>query len=127
MLPWGALLGSVFRSMLGLGMATMSIYAFAAISGLFYPITALPGWLQVIGQVGPLYWIGRGLRSVFLPPEASALEIGGAWGIGLTVLILLAWSVIGLLLAPVFLRRMARKQSGSSVAAARDRALARGY
>ncbi len=127
MLPWGAVLGSVFRSMLGFGFAMMAIYALAVVSGLFFPITILPAWLQTIVQISPVYWIGRGLRAVFLPPEASALEVGGEWGLGLTVLILAVWTVAGLILAPVVLRRMARKQSGSIVTAARDRALARGY
>jgi hypothetical protein len=37
------------------------------------------------------------------------------------------WAVIGMMLAPVVLRRMARRQSGSAVAAARQRIMAKDY
>lgn len=127
MLPWGAILGSVFRSMIGLAWAMMAMYAVAALSGVFYPVTALPTALQWLAQATPLYWIGLAVRAVLLPAEAAAVEIGGEWRVGLTVVVLLAWALVGLLVAPVLLRRMARRQSGSTVAAARDRVLSRGY
>lgn len=127
MLPWGAVLGSVFRTMVGLGVAMLLIYGLAAIAGLFFPITALPTWLQWIGQATPIYWIGLGVRRALLPDSAAAVEIGGVWRTELVVLVLLGWAVVGLLLAPVLLRRMARRQSGSAVAAARERVMARGY
>jgi ABC-2 type transport system permease protein len=38
-----------------------------------------------------------------------------------------AWAVFGMLLAPILLRRMARRQSGSAVAVARQRILSAGY
>ena len=127
MLPWGAVLGSVFRTMMGLAWSMIGMYAVAAVSGIFYPVTALPGWLQWLAQATPLYWIGLAVRSVLLPDSAAAVEIGGEWRTGLALLVLLGWAVVGLLLAPVLLRRMARRQSGSTVAAARDRMLSKGY
>lgn len=127
MLPWGAVLGSIFKTMVGLGVAMMAINGVAALSGLFFPITALPGWLQWLGQVTPVYWIGLGVRAAILPDSAAAVEIGGVWRTELVVLVLLAWAVVGLVLASVLLRRMARRQSGSEVAAARERVMARGY
>ena len=71
-------------------------------------------------DAGP--WIGLGLRSGFLPGTAAALELGGSWRTGTTVLVLTAWAVAGLLAAPVVLRRMTRRQSGAQVAAARETA-----
>jgi ABC-2 type transport system permease protein len=62
------------------------------------------------------------MRSAFLPEAAAALEIGGSWRTLETVLVLGAWAVVGLAVAPAVLRRMARRQSGSQVAAARDEA-----
>ena len=41
----------------------------------------------------------------------------------MTVLVLGAWAVVGLLVTPRVLRRMARRQSGSQVQEARDAAL----
>ncbi|MGO0575805.1 ABC transporter permease [Ornithinimicrobium panacihumi] len=127
MMPWGAVLGSVFKTMMGLVWSMMAIYALAALSGLFFPLSAMPGWLQWLGQATPLYWIGHAFRAVLLPPEAAAAELGGEFRLGLALLILLAWAVVGLIVAPVLLRRMARRQSGSTVAAARDRVLSKGY
>lgn len=127
MLPWGAVLGSVFSNMVGLAMAMFAIYGLAAIAGLFFPITALPTWLQWVGQATPIYWIGLGVRRAVLPDSAAAVEIGGVWRTELVVLVLLGWAVVGLVLAWVTLRRMARRQSGSAVAAARERVMARGY
>ena len=37
------------------------------------------------------------------------------------------WAVVGLVLAPIVLRRMARRQTGSAIAAARDKVMSRGY
>ncbi|MFK5647745.1 ABC transporter permease [Ornithinimicrobium sp. LYQ121] len=127
MLPWGAVLGSLFRTAVGVGVAGLVVYAVAAVSGILYPLTALPGWLQVVGQATPQYWIGLGMRRALLDPSAASLEVGGTWRTELVVGVLLAWAVAGIVLAPVLLRRMARRQSGRAVAEARDRVLSRGY
>ncbi|QFG67330.1 ABC transporter permease [Ornithinimicrobium pratense] len=127
MLPWGAVLGSIFRTMIGMSVAMLVIYGVTAVSGFFFPVTMLPGWAQSLVQLTPIYWVGLGLRGAMLPESAAAVEIGGVWRSELTVLVLVGWAVLGLVLATVFLRRMARRQSGSTVAAARERVMARGY
>lgn len=127
MLPWGAVLGSLFRTMMGLAWTMMGIYLIAAVSGVFFPVTAMPTWLQWVAQLNPLYWIGLAFRAVLLPAEAAALEIGGDFRTGLTLAVLVGWAVVGFVLAPILLRRMARRQSGSTVAAARERVLNKGY
>jgi ABC-2 type transport system permease protein len=124
-LPAGAVLGSIFTSARSQGLLTLPILAVIAISGIFYPITVLPGWLQGLAQAFPIYWLGLGMRSALLPPEAVAVEIGGSWRHLETVAVLGTWAVAGLLIAPVVLRRMARRESGSSVADRRERALQR--
>ncbi|MDV6271302.1 hypothetical protein [Rhodococcus globerulus] len=98
-----------------------------AISGIFYPITASPGWLQAVGQSFPMYWLGLGMRSALLPEEAVAIEIGESWRHVETAAVLGAWAVVGLLIAPVVLRRMARHESGSNMAARREKALQRAF
>jgi ABC-2 type transport system permease protein len=70
-----------------------------------------------------MYWIGLGMRSAFLPEAAAALEIGGSWRTTETILVLTAWAVVGLALTPRIVRRMARRQSGSQVEAARQEAV----
>jgi ABC-2 type transport system permease protein len=124
-LPTGAVLGSIFTSTRSQGMLTLPVLAVIAISGIFYPITALPGWLQTVAQTFPIYWLGLGMRSALLPPSAVAVEIGHSWRHVETVAVLGAWAVASMLIAPVVLRRMARRESGSSIADRRDRALQR--
>ena len=124
-LPIGAVLGSLIPSARSAGLLTLASGALIAISGIFYPITHLPHWLQWIGQVFPFYWLGLGMRSALLPASLASVEIGHSWRHLATFGMLGAWAVIGLLLAPVVLRRMARRESGSSVAARREKAMLR--
>ena len=124
-LPAGAVLGSAITSVRGQGVLTLPILAVIAISGVFYPITALPGWLQGAAQAFPIYWLGLGMRSALLSPEAVTVEIGDSWRHAETVAVLGAWAVLGLLIAPVVLRRMARRESGSLLTGRRARVLQR--
>lgn len=124
-LPIGAVLGSVFTSARAQGLVQLPVLGLIAISGIFYPITALPGWVQWIAQLSPIYWMGLGMRSALLPAEAVAVELGDSWRHWETVAVLGVWAILGLLIAPVVLRRMARRESGSTVASRRERALQR--
>jgi ABC-2 type transport system permease protein len=124
-LPLGAVLGSLFPSARSAGLMTLLLGGLTAISGIFYPITHLPAFLQWIGQVFPMYWLGLGMRSALLPGAMAAVEIGHSWRHLATLGVLSAWAVAGLVLAPVVLRRMARRESGSNVAARREKAMQR--
>lgn len=119
-LPIGIVIGSLVPNVQRAGTwGMLPIMVLAGISGVFFPIQQLWGWVQVVAQVFPMYWLGLGMRSAFLPEAAAALEIGGSWRTLETVAVLGAWAVLGLLLAPKVLRRMARRTSGSQVEAAR--------
>ncbi|MFW6722657.1 ABC transporter permease [Streptomyces sp. MAR4 CNY-716] len=124
-LPAGAVLGSVFGDARAQGLIQLPVLALIGISGIFYPVTALPEWLQWTAQVFPLYWLGLGMRAAMLPDAAVAVEIGDSWRQAEAVGVLGAWAVLGLAVAPVVLRRTARRESGSKVAARRERALKR--
>ena len=60
-----------------------------------------------------------------LPGDLAAVEIGHSWRHLETLGVLGAWASVGLVLAPIVLRRMARRESGSAVDARRQRALQR--
>ncbi|TCO53647.1 ABC transporter permease [Actinocrispum wychmicini] len=124
-LPIGAILGAVFKNAQAMGFMSLVVFLLLAVSGVFYPITALPEWLQWIAQVFPLYWLGLGLRSALLPDSLSAVEIGESWRHLETVGVLGLWAVVGFVFAPMLLRRMARRESGSTVAASRAKAMQR--
>ncbi|WP_281250051.1 ABC transporter permease [Nonomuraea jiangxiensis] len=124
-LPLGAILGSVFADSRSQGLIQLLMIAVIAISGIFYPITALPVWVQVVAQVFPVYWLGLGMRSALLPGDAVSVEIGESWRHVEMTGVLGAWVVFGLVVAPIVLRGMARGESGSGVAARRERVLQR--
>jgi ABC-2 type transport system permease protein len=124
-LPIGAVLGSLFPSSRSQGLIQLPILGTIAISGIFYPITAMPEWLQWVAQATPIYWLGLGMRSALLPDAAVAVEIGDSWRHLETAGVLGACAVLGLIVAPIVLRRMARRESGSSVARRRENALQR--
>ena len=122
-MPLGMMLGAVLPNVQRLSSwGMLPALLVTAISGIFFPVQALWGWLQPVAQVFPVYWLGLGMRSAFLPDAAAAAELTDSWRTGQVALVLTAWAVVGLLVTPVVLRRMARRQSGSQVAAARDAA-----
>jgi ABC-2 type transport system permease protein len=122
-LALGALMKSTVQSM----MVILAVVLLIAPSGIFYPLTALPPWMQWVGQAFPLYWVGLGARSAMLPAQMAGAEIGASWRSVQTFSVLGLWAVIGMLLAPALLRRMARRQSGSALAKVRERVMSKGY
>jgi ABC-2 type transport system permease protein len=124
-LPIGAVIGSLFPNARTAGLMFLVVGGLTAISGIFYPITHLPHWMQWVGQAFPLYWLGLGMRSALLPASLASVEIGHSWRHLATFGVLGGWVVVGLVAAPIVLRRMARRESGSSVAARREKALLR--
>ena len=126
MLPLGFVVGSLARKAVHVSTgAMMPIMGLAAISGIFSPITVLWGWLQVVAQVFPMYWLGHALRWVFLPEEAAALELGGRWNLLGALAVIALWGAVGLALTPRILGRMAQRESGSAVEARKAERLQR--
>ncbi|WP_433259750.1 ABC transporter permease (plasmid) [Streptosporangium sp. CA-135522] len=120
-LPFGATVGSLFKNPLNLRYISLLTMGLVAISGVFYPLGALPQWIQWIGQIFPLYWISLGMRSAMLPDAPVATEIGASWRFLETSGVLRAWAIFGFVVAPAILRRMARRESGSSVTSRREK------
>jgi ABC-2 type transport system permease protein len=108
---WVFVLGSVACSLLGIAASGLPrSYRSAAavimfpyiilqfISGVYVPFTSVPRWLQQVAAIFPLKWMSEGLRSVFLPAQAAALEPAGSWEHGRVALVLMAWIAGGLVL-----------------------------
>jgi len=125
--PLGVALGSLMRSSMQALLVPLTCMLLIFVSGIFFPITVLPTWLQSLAQAFPIYWVGLGVRSAILPPEMVGAEIGQPWGTVEMFVVLGVWAALGLLLAPILLRRMARRQSGSALARTRERVMAKGY
>lgn len=125
-LPAGAILGSLFTNPRAIvGVLVLLLMGLMMVSGIFFPISMLPEWLHWVAQVFPIYWLGLGMRSGLLPDAAVVEEIGESWRTLETVGVLGAWALVGLLLAPIVLRRMARRESGSSLEERRHKAMQR--
>jgi hypothetical protein len=100
-LPWGAVVGAPTRtSTSSTGLTFLVLGALVGISGIFYPLSAMPGWLQGAAQVFPMYWLGHGMRAALLPDAAAVAELGGDWRLWQAAAVLGAWTVLGLLVAP---------------------------
>lgn len=124
-IPLGITLGSLLPNPRWFLVVMLPFGAITAVSGIFYPITHLTGWLQAVGQVFPVYWMGLGMRAALLPSHLASVEIDGSWRLPYVFLALALWSLLGLAAAPPVLRRMARRESGSRVVARRERAMLR--
>lgn len=126
--PYGAILGSLTTNpRMTVAVVMMALLGLTVVSGLFFPLDILPAWAGVIGMVFPLYWAGVGLRAALLPETQVAFEATGAWELPQAAGVLMVWAVVGFLVAPWVLRRMARRESGSRVGEARERAMKRAY
>ncbi len=86
-------LSSLFR----FGIVPMFLF-----SGTFFPITQLPGWIQPIAYLTPL-WHGVELT------RAAALGIPPAWPLGVHVGYLLLWFAVGTAIALYNFRRRLEK------------------
>jgi ABC-2 type transport system permease protein len=122
-MPLGIIIGSLVPGTQKVGTwGMLPIMVLAGISGVFASMDSLWGWVQNIAQVFPMYWLALGMRSAFLPDAAAAVEITGSWRTLETVIVLSLWALFGLVVAPIVLRRMAQRQSGSAVEKARETA-----
>jgi ABC-2 type transport system permease protein len=122
-LPIGIIIGSLVKGIQKVGTwGMLPVVILAGISGIFTSMDSLWGWVRGLAQLFPMYWLALGMRSAFLPDAAAAVEIGGSWRTPQTVGMLALWTVFGLVVAPIVLRKMAGKQSGSAVEEAKEKA-----
>lgn len=126
LLPVGFIVGALVRNPRAVsGWGLLVLGAVVMVSGIFLPLNVLPGWLQVVGQLLPLYWLGHGLRSVLLPEGFAVVEVGESWRLLEAFGVLGAWAVVGMLVTPPLLRRMSRRESASLLERSRQKALQR--
>lgn len=63
------------------------------------------------------------MRSAFPPDSAASLELGDSWRTLETAAVLGSWAMLDAIVTPIVLRRMARRQTGSQVQAAKGAAV----
>jgi ABC-2 type transport system permease protein len=78
------------------------------LSGVYIPNFELPDAVKAIAGFFPLAWLAQGMRSVFLPDGFAALETDGSWSLSTVALVMVAWLVVGVLLARLTFRWVGR-------------------
>ena len=74
------------------------------VSGVYFTFSDLPGWLQTVAGFFPVKWVAQGMRSALLPERFASAEQHGTWDLGTTALVLLAWTLAGLVAARITFR-----------------------
>ena len=100
----GAACGIAFSSLPRSGksasaVVTPVVLVLQFVSGVFFTFPQLPVWMQQVAALFPLKWMAQGMRSVFLPDVAAAIEPAGTWEHGRIALVLGLYLVVGLVLA----------------------------
>jgi ABC-2 type transport system permease protein len=80
-------------------LAVLPVLLLSFTSGVYFPFSQLPDWLQSVTNFFPLRWTASAFRSVFLPAGFEAVEPGGTYNLPLTFLVLGFWVVAGAVLA----------------------------
>lgn len=118
---WLFLLGIITMTLVGIALSALPRSAKSAtavvlpislllqfISGVYLQFTMLPEWLQNVASAFPLKWLAQGMRSVFLPEHFELAEMNESWDLGLVVLNLAIWLVVGLVISLLTFRWVRR-------------------
>jgi ABC-2 type transport system permease protein len=52
---------------------------FLLVSGIYYPISVLPNWLQILAKISPATYVLAGMRAALLPETAEASPTSYVW------------------------------------------------
>lgn len=111
---WALILGSIVRSGASSVSAAMTPFVIVLIvSGLVVPLSMCPDWMKAVGQVSPLFWLGQLFRMGMLPDSAGVLEVAGRFRPGAAAANLAVWTGVGVVLAPILLKRLTRRAVGT--------------
>ncbi|GAA0187680.1 ABC transporter permease [Streptomyces cellulosae] len=114
LVPFGAVLGAVLpNAREALGFLMIPMLALMVFSGIYFPVSALPGAVQDAVQAFPLKWTAQGVRAALLPDSALSAETSATWELSKVYAINGAWALMGFLVAPRVLRRMTRRATGT--------------
>jgi ABC-2 type transport system permease protein len=62
---------------------------FLLVSGIYYPISVLPKWLQILAKISPATYVLEGMRAALLPETAQASPTSYVWPLLLMGVIML--------------------------------------
>lgn len=86
------IMGVILRHGLGAeSIAWMSLFVLAPFSCVYYPLEALPGWLQPIAMAIPATHVFEGMRAILFGGEVRLDQLALAIGLNLIYLIFAVW------------------------------------
>ena len=116
-LLWLSVLGLTIWTLLGLAFSSVPrngrgasaivtpiILVLQFTSGVFFLYSQLPTWMQQLAALFPLKWLTQGMRYVFLPDSAAAIEVTGSFEMARVAMVLLVWTLLAAALAWAFFR-----------------------
>ncbi|MCJ7832219.1 MAG: ABC transporter permease [Actinobacteria bacterium] len=119
---WVFLLGISASTVLGIAMSSVprtgksagavivpQVLILQFISGVYFPFSQIPEWMQNIAGVFPLKWMAQSMRGVFLPDFMRSQEPNDSWEFGTGAIVVGIWLIIGLVLALKTFRWSSRK------------------
>ena len=62
---------------------------FLLVSGIYYPVSVLPGWLQALAKISPATYVLEGMQAALLPDTATADPLSYVWPLLIMGLIML--------------------------------------
>jgi ABC-2 type transport system permease protein len=66
---------------------------FLLVSGIYYPVSVLPGWLQVLSKISPATYVLEGMRAALLPDSAGTSPTSYVWPLFIMGIIMLPLGV----------------------------------
>lgn len=87
------------------GVVTPIVLVLQFVSGIFFPLAQLPGWMVTAASVLPVRWSAELMRESLLPTGFQVSEPTGSWETGKGLVIVLVWLVLGVGAAVVAGRR----------------------
>jgi ABC-2 type transport system permease protein len=124
---WGILIGTKIQlTSANFGLFFITTLGVTAVSGIAYPGASLPDWVQYSARLLPFYWIGYGMRFIFLS-EFAFKKVDSPEHLISMIIVLASWTIAGFAILSRFIKPMVAKQVGSLIAKKKQESLARGY
>ncbi|MDO5729180.1 MAG: ABC transporter permease [Actinomycetaceae bacterium] len=113
--PLGFIVGVLARGTYSQLLAMVGVMLFLASSGGPAPLGIFPRWVQIIQLGFPSYWTSHLSRYIVFNGDLAQWELGGAYNSALALVILLAWTIGGYILATFVIKRNFRKETVGSL------------
>lgn len=113
--PLGFIVGVVARGTYSQLLAMVGVMLFLASSGGPAPLELFPRWVQVLQLVFPAYWTSHLSRFIVFSGDFAVWELGETYHPVLAVVILVAWTIVGYILATFVVKQNFRKETVGSL------------